>query len=474
MLLIPPQLSGPSPEPHYLRIYRYFKENILCGSIPTNCKLPSIRALAQHLGISRNPVETAYGHLVAEGYIVNRAKSGYCAAKIERLDMVDAKPSILKPSHDPATHIDIDFSHDAMDMEHFPLALWKKMTLQILRTTDRGLFGYGDHKGELRLRALISEHLRSNRGVVCDPQQVIITSGTQQSLLIISSLHGHESGAKLGVEAAMHPGIHRIFSQQRLNPVPIPLEADGICCDDFTRYGSLSGIYVTPSHQFPYGMILPASKRVRLLQWATQTKSIVIEDDYDSEFLHEGRPLPALQGLDQAGCVVYLGTFSKVLAPAMRLSYLVLPPSLLNRFEHEYANYDQTASRLTQKTMELFMERGHLERHIRRMRKVYREKRETFLASVEACFREQAEILGSSSGLHLILEINSAHSTDELVQRAEAQGVKIYPVANYHVDGSDVALNRSAASSRFVLGYGGLTPEQIKAGIKRLAAAWLN
>ncbi|MBW7477652.1 PLP-dependent aminotransferase family protein [Paenibacillus oenotherae] len=502
-----PQQQGTSKEAGYMRIYRYYRENILQGSIPQHSKLPSIRALAQHMGISRNPVETAYAHLVAEGYIINKEKSGYYAAPLEGLNTrgdlhavqnapgephaaenaagephevqnAAGEPRAAQNAPDEPRAVQhaadgIYFGHDGVNMEHFPLAVWKKLTLKVLRSEgDRSLFSYGDRKGEPRLRSLIGDYLKGNRGVQCDPAQVIITSGTQQSALIISALLRSEKGG-MGVEQAMHPGMYRIFQQQLLQPVPIPLEADGLSCDEENLSDALSSVYVTPSHQFPYGMILPAAKRVSLLQWAYRTNGWIIEDDYDSEFIYEGRPLPALQGMDHRGSVIYLGTFSKALAPAIRLSYLVLPPRLLARFEREFSHYDQTASRLTQKTMEAFMEGGHLDRHIRRMRKVYNESRQVLIAAVESYFCGKGIISGSSSGLHLLLSVYSAYSTEELLSRAAASKIVLDPVSKYHIAGGE-DVDAAMAASSFVMGFGGLSPREIEEGVRKLAGAWLD
>ncbi|MFC5701642.1 PLP-dependent aminotransferase family protein [Cohnella faecalis] len=483
-MLIPPPFDGSSNEPSYMRIYRFYREQILLGAIPRHAKLPSIRALAQHLGLSRNPVETAYAHLVAEGYVVNKEKSGYFAVELERPPSAEAPPASpadllagsTKTSADdePIEPIKLDFSHDSVNMDLFPLRLWKQLSAQALREADRSLFHYGDGKGEPYLRNLIRSLLRQNRGVVCEPEQVIVTSGTQQSILILSSLIRSERG-KLAVEAAMHPGIYRIFRQQHLRPVPIPLEEDGLSCDTLLTQASLSGVYVTPSHQLPYGTILPAAKRAKLLQWANRTNGWIIEDDYDSEFIYEGRPLPALQGMDKTGRVIYLGTFSKALAPAVRLSYLVLPPVLLERFDAEFAHYDQTASRLTQKTMELFIAKGHLDRHIRKMRKSYDLNRKTLIAAIETHFQGQANVSGASSGLHLLLRVHSNEPMEELVRRAAACGIKVDPASRYHVseeESSTVFEQPGSPFSSFVMGFGGLTSEQIELGIRTLASVW--
>lgn len=479
---MPPQFIEQTKEPSYHQIYCFYRDNILSGDLAHKDKLPSVRALAQHLGTSRNPVEIAYSHLVAEGYVIGKARSGYFVASIEHFQDVDLTSSTdVKDKPDEAPYLImnnlnaseiIDFSHDSMDFEHFPLTKWKNITQKILQPSDDDLFSYGDRKGEPHLRGLITEYLRQNRGVSCHPRQVIITSGTQQAILILCSLLNKDL-RRIAVESAMHPGIYRIFMQQKIEPVPISLHNDGINCEELSQHEALQGVYVTPSHQFPYGMVMPASSRNKLLHWAQRNNAIILEDDYDSEFLFEGRPLPALQGIDKLGRVVYLGTFSKVLAPGIRLSYMVLPPNLVERFECDFTYYDQTASRLTQKTLELFIAKGHLDRHIRRMRRIYREKRDVLISAIQREFEDQAVVAGTSSGLHVILSINSSHSTDTLVRKAAECGVKVYSSSIFEIN-KDYLTERGPHLSSFVMGFGGLSPKQLEEGIRLLAYQWLS
>lgn len=491
-MLMPPQLRESASQPDYLRIYHFYREHILLGTIMQDTKLPSIRALAYHMGVSRNPVEAAYAHLVAEGYIVNKPKSGYFAAPVLQLQHVVQKPaSVSTPipqiqradaTPDPAPHqksltehgyggeLAFDFAYDRIQISCFPMNTWKKLTQSTLRDAGPDLFNYGDQKGELQLRRLIQAYVRQNRSVVCEPEQIIVTSGTQQSALMIGLLLRSEQ-RPLGVEAAMHPGLYRIFDQQLQSLVPIPLEQDGISCDALGRSDHLCGVYVTPSHQFPYGSILPAAKRIRLLQWAADTNAWIIEDDYDSEFIFDGQPLPALQGMDRSGRVIYMGTFSKALAPALRLSYLILPQGLLARYEHEFTGYDGTASRLTQITMARFMAEGHLDRHIRKMRTIYNANRKTLMTAVACNFKGHAAVSGASSGLHVRLAVMSVLSAKELIERGRQVGISIRPVTDFHVTAKANVFN-TEAGSEFVLGYGGLSGEQIEVGIRRLAEAW--
>ncbi|TYP69492.1 PLP-dependent aminotransferase family protein [Paenibacillus methanolicus] len=509
-MLMPPLLDTKDSKPVYLSIYRFYREHILLGLLPHDAKLPSIRALAQHLGISRNPVETAYDHLVSEGYIANKPKSGYTVAPVMPIlganETDDSSRQQLGPAspasdnrtpaiadaaandaplstREPAPHdahpdaapsldfAPIDFAYDAVRQEDFPLRIWTRLTTRAMREAGSALFGYGDARGELRLRRLIQSYVRQNRGVRCDPEQIIVTAGTQQAAILIAQLLEGDT-RPLGVEAAMHPGLYRVFARQRLRPQPIPLDSDGISCDALERNGELCGVYLTPSHQFPYGGILPAAKRLRLLQWASSQEAWLIEDDYDSEYVYDGRPLPSLQGMDRFGRVIYMGTFSKALVPSLRLSYVVLPPFLLDRYERDFADVDPTVSRLTQLTMAAFMEDGHMERHTRRMKQCYIASRRTLLASVERHFQGKAAVTGSGSGLHLLLAYENGLPITELLEQSRRARIGLRPVSDFHAQ----AIGGGSPSSfdPFVLGYGGLTEAEIEEGIWRLGRAWRN
>ncbi len=480
-MLIPPSLREHSSEPIYTQIYHFYKKGLLSGQIKPHSKLPSIRQLAQHLNTSRNPVETAYAQLVAEGFIGGRPKSGYYALELELLQPLDAQATTddFPISKDDSPLNDkrpvptlIGFDYDQTAVEYFPLAKWRKYTMMTLQPSDYSLLEYGDRKGEQLLRVLIAQYVRLNRGVACEPEQVLVTAGTQQSTSLLCSLLQKDYRV-IGVEQAMHPGVLQVF-QLHLNPTPLTLEQDGLCVDQLYLNRSIRAVYVTPSHQFPYGMTMSAAKRLKLLHWAKQTNGIIIEDDYDSDFLYEGRPIPALQALDTAGSVIYLGTFSKALAPALRLSYIILPPGLLKRFENEFPYYDQPVSRLTQKTMELFMEQGHFDKHVRKMRKVYKHKRETLLDAIHSNLGDRVELSGTASGLHVIVKIKSERSTVELIRLAAQSGVRVHAVSDYEARLHDDQLEsiKQDEVHSFLLGFGGLSSAQITEGISRIAIAW--
>ncbi|XEC94261.1 PLP-dependent aminotransferase family protein [Paenibacillus tarimensis] len=461
-MLLTPHLDDSSSEPLYMQIYSYIKQEIIAGRIPPSAKLPSIRELSDQLGVSRNPVEAAYQQLVMEGYAVSRSKSGIFAVEAEPGLESDEPP--LVPVYSPQDKSDfaIDFGFDRMALDHFPYSTWRKLALSVLQPAYKELYLYGDPQGESGLRKEIASYLRSSRGILCSPDQIIVTSGTQQSLLLISQMMKCEHNA-IAVEEAIHSGVRMILSHQGFELLPIPLDEDGLSVHHLS-HSKAAAVYVTPSHQFPYGMIMPSYRRRKLLDWSRDTGGLIIEDDYDSEFRFAGKPLHSLFGLSPHGNVVYIGTFSKALAPALRLGFMVLPPKLLERYYTGFQEYDQTASRLQQKTMQLFMEEGYFDRHIRKMKLQYR-KKQTFLLKEVSSLGDHVAIRGTCSGLHIVLEVKSGATEAELTKLAEQAGVRVYPVSIYHIAGEP-------AVPSVLLGFGGLEHDEIFRGIKLLKEAW--
>ncbi|MGF7036156.1 GntR family transcriptional regulator/MocR family aminotransferase [Paenibacillus mucilaginosus] len=515
-LLIPPISAAYPGEPLHAQVYRTLKEELLGGRIAPGGRLPSIRQLAQHLGISRNPVEAAYDQLAAEGYIASRPKSGYYAADLELLEDIvrEAPPAptdssgtelTVQPPHASSEAPGLErpgqaaslsnaaglmhrgtpapdrirFDMDGTDTASFPFPLWRKLTMEVLQPANLGLLGYGDRRGEPKLRELTAAYLRQTRGVRCTSEQLILTSGTQQSMLLIASLL-RGTHREWAVEGAMDPRIAALLRQQGIGLHGLPLEEDGFPADRLDP-AKHRAAYVTPSHQFPYGMVLPAAKRLKLLQWAEASGGYLIEDDYDSDFRFEGRPVPALQGMDSTGRVVYLGTFSRSLSPAFRLSYCILPPELLGRFHRELPWYESSASRLTQKTMELFMERGGFERHVRRMKQLYRHKRAVLLEAITRHMGGCSRVSGTASGLHVLLRLDTPLLEEDLRQRAAALGVDVRAVSSFQLEGvqaehpcGNFSTEAESESAGFLLGFGSLTPGQIEEGVRRLALAWFG
>lgn len=468
-------LDESSNEPLYMQLYDYIRKEIASGRIATNQKLPSIRSLSEYLRISRTPVALAYDQLLAEGYIRSQPRSGFFAVEVEHFkssppakdldrSLVEA-PSVLHSYHASQNEqVDYDFAYGRIDLSSFPLTKWRKLMNHVLLPENSRLLLYGDVQGELELRAEIAAYLHQNRGVRCSPEQIVVGAGTYHSLDLLFQLI-KEDVTHIAVEQAVNDGVHTLLKQFRFTCHPLRLESDGIRIEDVYD-SSAQAVYVTPSHQFPFGMTLSVNKRIKLLNWARERQVFIIENDYDGEFRYNGRPIPSLQSLDEHGRVIYAGTFSKALTPAFRLSYLVLPPVLLERFRQRKISYDQLASPIFQKTLQLFMKTGDFSRHMRKMRSLYHKKHDALLQAVHEEFQHNVDIIGAGSGLHILLQVNNWMREIELVETARKAGVKVYPTSNYALEA------RFKEETTVLLGFGGLSEVEIRAGVHLLGQAW--
>jgi GntR family transcriptional regulator / MocR family aminotransferase len=464
MFEITPELDRSKDEPLYIQLYDYIKKEIQEGSIKAATRLPSKRKLSEYLQISQNTVEAAYQQLSAEGYVESKVRKGIFVNKLEE------EMASFQPVHVPYTKkvpeerkYDIDFNHGKIDLEHFPFNEWRKLTLQSLYFDERELFLNGDPQGEPRLREEIAKYLFQSRGVRCSADQIIIGAGTQYLIGLLCMVIG--KGYMYSME---NPGFHRVRSVLQDQKVPltyIPLDEDGININHLKK-SNANIAYVTPSHQFPTGIVMPVTRRIELLKWAEEKNGYIIEDDYDGEFRYIGKPIPSLQGLDSHGKVIYLGTFSKSLIPSIRISYMILPPELAAVYHGKFHMYKQTVSRLNQNTLYQFIQGGHWERHLNKMRNTYRRKHNILRLAVEQNFTDGAEMIGSKSGLHILLKVHNGMSEEVLIRTAAAAGVNIYPTSIYYQNKS------KDAQPEILLGYGGVTEVQIEEGMKLLKDSW--
>ncbi|MFO1444039.1 PLP-dependent aminotransferase family protein [Bacillus sp. Bva_UNVM-123] len=466
MVEITPILDNKSSIPLYIQLSNYIKQEIGAGRIQPNEKLPSKRKLAKYLELSLNTIQAAYDQLRAEGYVESKLRKGIFVVRLEE----EVLPNQLSPQTAPTKkeqkwiNINIDFNSGKVDLEHFPYVIWRKLTIQSLYEDQSEYFNIGDSKGELSLREEIAKYLFFSRGVKCSADQIVIGAGTQILIHLLCLLIGKEH-----VYAMEEPGFHRTraaFQDLGVMLHSISLDEDGMEINQL-KNSEATVAYVTPSHQFPLGMVMPISRRIELLKWATEVGGYIIEDDYDSEFRYKGKPIPSLQGLDSNGNVIYLGTFSKSLIPSIRISYLVLPPELSQKYEEHFSIYKQTASRLHQETLFRFMNEGHWYNHLNKMRTLYRKKQHTFIEAIKVHLGEHVNIIGEKSGLHLVLEVNNGMTEAELTSSAMAIGVKVYPLSIYFANSID---NRKP---KILLGFGGLSELEIHSGIQLLAKAWL-
>ncbi|WP_374724231.1 MocR-like pyridoxine biosynthesis transcription factor PdxR [Calidifontibacillus erzurumensis] len=421
---ITPFLNRELSEPLYSQLYHWIKKEIEEGRLLHGMKMPSIRQLATHLKVSRNTVVTAYQQLESEGYLESVPKSGIWVAEIEKAALHPMEKVVpVRQEWKSSNETLINFEYGNIDLEKFPLKLWKKCISDVVSQNNNWLFEYGEKQGEFSLRQEISKYLLQSRGVHCTPEQIIITSGTQNSISLICHLLNLQQ-EKVAIEEPGYNGVRNVFENEGCHMEPVPLEKDGLSLEH-VHLSKAKAVYITPSHQFPFGMILSISKRIKLLNWAYQTGGYIIEDDYDSEFRYKGQPIPSLKSLDEEERVIYLGTFSKSFLPSIRLSYMVLPPSLLDQYTQNFRNYNQSASPIIQRAMALFMESGEFERHIRRMRKKYQRKHQTLIKSIEQNMGSKVRIIGEDAGLHILLKLNTV-SSFELIETALQKGVQVH------------------------------------------------
>lgn len=453
-----------APVPLFQQLYNQMRKHILLGTLPANSRLPSIRNLASHLEVSRNTVDGAYQELLAEGYIYSKPRSGYF---VQPLNQETAPESLLpKPENQapPRQRVPLyrfNFHPARLDQTSFPTRLWRKYFLEVLREKPQQLSCYCDPQGELGLRFAIQSYLERSRGVVCDPEQIVVTAGLQCSLDIVANIL-KKKHTSIAVEDPGYPLTSSVFSNHSYDIVPVPVRPDGI---DLTLLdaGNSSIVYVTPSHQLPLGYVMPVANRLKLIEWAEAGGNYILEDDYDSELRYSGKPIPSLQGLRPQGNIIYLGTFSKVLSPALRISYLVLPRSLLASYRSHFQHHFSSVSQLEQRILAKFMEQGHWERHIRRMRGIYKKKHGAILRAIKEHFGSLAIVDRHGAGLHVVLQLPGTTCGEaEIIQRAEQKGIYLFLF-------SSTCASTEQDSTKLILGFGGLSINEIEEGIALLS-----
>lgn len=470
--------------PLHQQLYEELRRAILSGRLLPRQRIPSTRSLAKSLGISRTTVTSCYEQLLSEGYLETIVGSGtYVCAQLPddllhstpvesvqktvppiQLSKYAARLAEIDTSLIDEPNIQISFRYGRPAFDHFPMQTWRKLLSRHCRDNSTWLDYATDALGYKPLREAIARYLSRSRAVQCEPEQVIITNGTQQALYLIMRL-SIEFGDAIALEDPGYLSARRIFLSQGAKLLPVRVDESGLIVKDLAKYAneSIKLVYVTPSHQFPTGAILSLPRRLELLAWAQQNSAMIIEDDYDSEYRYGDRPIPALQGLAQTDSVLYIGTFSKVLFPSLRIGYLVLPPSLISLFARAKWLSDRSLPSLEQQVLADFIEQGHIDRHIRKMRSLYDLRRQALVQALKANFGEKANILGEKAGLHLMVRLQTHLTDEEIIQRAARVGVGMMSAQPSY-------LNANCAGE-FIFGYSELTQEQIQQGISRLAQA---
>lgn len=448
--------------PLYEQLYKYIKKEILEGRLSFQDKLPSKRKLADFLQISHNTIDTAYNQLVAEGYVEVIPRKGYFVMAYEDLAYIP-KPDKPKLPAKETRKVRYHFHPSQIDTESFPFHAWRKLAKQYVAEENRELLLLGNHKGEYELQKEIANYLYHARGVVCAPEQIIIGAGIEillQQLLVLL-----DENTVYGVEDPGYHLIHRILSTYPKQVYPLEVDDEGLIVERLDDL-AIDVAYVTPSHHFPYGNILPVNRRMQLLNWASANEErYIIEDDYDSEFRYSGKTIPSLQSMDQGGKVIYLGSFSKSLMPSIRISYMVLPETLLKKYEKKLSFYHCTVSRINQHMLAEFIQKGLFEKHLNRMRKVYRQKLELVLCRLKS-YSQQISIIGGHSGLHVVLQIQNGMTEEELVERAAEEQIKVYPLSDY------MLVKKENHTPTIVLGFAGIPIEQLEEALTVLLKSW--
>jgi len=451
-------------EPLYKQLYKQIRAHVLSGKMPAHAKLPSVRDLAAELSTSRNTVDGAYQELYAEGYIYSKRRSGYFVSALDHIATplpLSQEPRKQSRPPQPSPSFAYDFHPARLDPASFPSALWRTCFLECLRESSREFSQYGDPLGDWVLRSNIKRYLERSRGVICEPDQIVVCAGLQYGLDLVAHLL-KESHSTVAVE---NPGYHlprAVFRNNMFNIVPVSVGSGGLDLDILRASGSTIA-YVTPSHQLPMGYVMPVANRLNLIDWAGSGGNLIIEDDYDSELRYHGKPIPSLQGLRPDGNIIYMGTFSKILSPALRLSYMVLPRSLLARFHVRYHDYFSTVSLMEQKTMAKFMEQGYWDRHVRRMRIIYQKKHDAMLMAIEQYFGNRVTVVGQGAGLHVVMQLQDEKPGEaEIIRLAAQNGINLFPF-------SATCTTGAPATTSLLLGFGGMTAAEIEQGIEILS-----
>lgn len=445
------QLEKKGRMPAYEFLYKSIREDILSGRLCADDKLPSKRALAQHLGISVTTVENAYQQLISEGCVVSRPRSGVFVAKLDRLEKnCPLQQKAENSTKDEKEPILLDLAQNMPDAESFPFSTWAHLTREVLSDVFGELFSPVPNQGLMSLRCAIADDLRERKGMSVSPHQIVVGAGAEYLYLLLAQLLGRD--AVLAVEDPGYPKIKKIYEQLNVPCVSVLLDEQGV---DTAYLKAVSALHISPSHHYPTGVVTPIGRRQELLKWARENKGIIIEDDYDSEFRFSGRPLPTLQSIDRCECVIYMNTFSQTISPSMRMGFMVLPPRLLKRYKEQLYFYSCTVPALEQQVLSRFLSEGFYERHIFRMKKKYRIKREEVLSFFKGC-KFVKFIDDKGAGLHFLVGLKSKKSDEELQKKAESMGINLAFLSDF------ASLEKSRYEHILVVNYASLKPDSLK------------
>lgn len=447
------RLDSRSARPLYEQIYDYIKEEIQSGGLSCHERLPSTRKLAQYLDVSRSTVTLAYEQLLSEGYIENRPGSGFFVNDLEGLYKISGEEEMeiseIMPEKESFLY---DFSPSGVDLGSFPHNAWRKISRALLMENNETFYQLGNPEGEEELRKTIAAYVHQARGVRCKPEQVVIGAGNDYLLMLLNAILGEER-----VYALENPTYRKAYDILRIlrqEVKTIEMDEQGIVVEELEKSGAAVA-YVMPSHHYPLGTVMPAGRRLQLLKWvASGNDRYIIEDDYDSEFRYKGKPIPALQGFDSSDRVIYLGTFSKSIAPAIRISFLILPMRLMKLYRERGRRFSSTVSRMDQKILAEFIRKGYYERHLNRMRSVYKSRHDTLMECLKPLVGG-VSISGEYAGTHLLLTLNNGMDEEQAIEAAGKAGVRIYGLSSYYI-------GEKSRMDTVILGYANMDEKKIR------------
>jgi len=481
--LPPITLDSGGEIPMYRQLYEWFRGAILAGQLRSGQRVPSTRNLAAELKVSRIPVSSAYEQLHAEGYFETFIGAGTCVARSIPDDAwkpatgkigdtsrqvskkkaprrVSRRVALMRVPQQTWSNKLVAFRVSLPALEHFPIGEWSRLVNRHSRKPTRQLMAYGDAKGFVPLREAIAEYLGAVRAVRCEPSQILVTTGSQQGLQLAAQVL-LDANERVWIEEPGYLGTRQAPLMAGAQLVPVPVDQEGLnVAEGIRRARGAHAVYITPSHQYPLGVTMTATRRMLLLNWAAGSGAWIIEDDYDSEYRFGGRPIPSLQGLDTGARVIYVGTFSKVMFPALRLGYLVVPKDLVEAFANARDATDQFSSTLYQAVMTDFIREGHFARHIRRMRMLYLERRTALVEAIQSQMKDKLEVIGAEAGMHLVALLPLGVNDVAVSIKAAQMGISAMPLSSCYL--------KAPARGGLILGYGGTDALQTQDGIRKL------
>ena len=465
-------------KPLYQQIYDSFRTRIIDGQLRPARLVPSSRELARELRVSRLPVLNAYAQLIAEGYFESRAgagtfvasslpgaakgRSANVASPITLANRRVAKEAARLPRYErPSWAASLGaFQVGQPDLHRFPIEIWLRLVARYSRSMRVKALQYGDALGRADLREVIATYLRTSRGVRCEPEQIMVVSGSQQALDLATRVL-LDVGSSAWIEEPGYWLVHRVLQARGCRAMPVPVDDEGLDVSAGVKLARKArGVFVAPSHQYPLGVTMSASRRLQLLEWTRSAGAWIIEDDYDSEYRYDTMPIASLQGLDTNGRVIYIGSFSKVMFPSLRLGYLLIPPDLVERFAAMREAMDICPADITQAVTAEFIREGHFARHVRRMRPIYAERRRVLVAEIQQQFGDRATILGDEAGMHLAVVLRRLQNDAKIAAKAAKESLWVSALSGLYLGG--------VRQQGFILGFGNTNLSQIAPAVQQL------